>query len=60
MEELLKELEELRSRWCDYASGIEMTHGDDDPAAKAFRTCNQGLCHVLESWKNAQASIKHP
>ncbi len=32
-------LELLRDRWCEQAFGIERTHGEDDPAAKALRAC---------------------
>jgi hypothetical protein len=58
MEELLKELEKLRSTWNDFATGIEITHGDDDPGAKAYRSCNRALINVVESWKEAQGLNK--
>ena len=31
--------EELRTKWAIFADGIELTYGQESPAAKAFRQC---------------------
>lgn len=36
---MLERLEKLRDTWGEQAWGIERTHGDEDPAAKAIRAC---------------------
>ncbi len=41
-------IEELREDWSQQANGIERTHGDDDPAARAFRACVGDLYSIQE------------
>jgi hypothetical protein len=43
-----EELQKLRNDWHAFACGIEMTHGRDDPAAKAFRNCIGNLAEVMQ------------
>ncbi len=45
--ELLRRLDELRVVWCNYAEGIESTHGEDDPGAKAYRVCVRELYRII-------------
>jgi len=51
-----EELKQAIGTWSALAWGIEETHGDDDPAAKALRKCCRDIQEVLnknrlEEWK---------
>jgi hypothetical protein len=51
MDKLLKELEDLRTTLADFACGIEITRGENDPGAKAYRDCIGRIYRVMEPYK---------
>lgn len=57
MKTLTDRLEALRDKWSNYARGIEITRGYEDPAAKAFRRC---ISEVYEAIKEQQQQDTQP
>jgi len=52
------EIERFRDEWCEMARGAEITRGQDDPAARAFRQCIGDLARALLGGENEKPKEK--
>lgn len=55
---MIEKLEKLRDEWAMQAWGVERTHGDDAPAARALRACVGDLYGVIRVIKADHPELK--